>query len=348
MNKLLINIVFPIVLSIISAIIFWLVFSYFPKKVRFNRIRPKVDQDLQTIVSNLFEIFRIIMSENLQSHPCLYGKRIISGQLAKADIELGLQNKVLNSSCLKGQEIDKYLVPVGERIHSKIESILKKIDELYFFSEFLKSNEILLLEKIKKTIYVNDFSDYPKKTEYLNPSLSYLQDYFFTLYGFYCELLKTLFNKKSKFIKTIIYFDILFPLTEIDYHLYFSKDYKKCKRIISKALKYSVEDIFKFSEIKCDYLLKRNNRAFNKLKKVLKDYKPGLIPISQYIDELNLLDKRILIFIKENYSESDYSKLLSTIRERNEIEQNRKIKFINTNEYLKQHFEKQYFERKKQ
>lgn len=288
------------------------------------------------------------MSENLQSHSCLYGKKIISGELTKSDIELCLQNKVLNDSGLKGQKIDKYLVPVGESLHSSTKSILKKIDELYFFSEFLKSNEILLLEKIKKTIYINTFSDYTKKTKHLNPNLSYLQDYFFTLYGFYCELLTTLFSKKSKFIKTIIYFDILFPLTEIDYHLYFSKNYKKCKRAISKALKYSSEDIFKLSEIKCDYLLKRNNSAFNKLKKFLQDYKPGLIPISQYIDELNLLDKRILNFIKENYSESEYSKLISTIRERNEIEQDRKKNLINTNEYLKQYFEKQHIEWKKQ
>ena len=166
-----------------------------------------------------------------------------------------------------------------------------------------------------------------------------MRDYFQSLYGCYCELLKTLFNKKSKFIKTIIYYDIGFQLTEIDYHIYFTKNYKKAKRSISKALKESPETIFKFAEIRCDYLLKRKNEAFSKFKIILKDYKQGLIPISQIIDEFNSMDNRILLYIKGITHELEYSQLLSEIQRHNEIEHKRKTNFMNTSQQIKRHFE---------
>ena len=84
-----------VILAITSATIFWFFFSYLPSRKRLNKIRPKVNQDLESITKNLYDVFSNIF-KNTRSINIMYNIKISSGTLNKEDIETGLLNKCYN------------------------------------------------------------------------------------------------------------------------------------------------------------------------------------------------------------------------------------------------------------
>jgi len=107
------DVLIPIALSIISAVIFWLIFSVFPEKKRRNRIRPKIDLDIYDVYTNLFFVFDLIMRPNNNS-PSNFQHKIRGNKFQKEDIHLGLQNKCLNELYLYDKKVANALIPIGK------------------------------------------------------------------------------------------------------------------------------------------------------------------------------------------------------------------------------------------
>ncbi|WP_167615871.1 hypothetical protein [Maribellus sediminis] len=334
------EILIPVLLSIVSAIIFWFTFSYMPNRKRVHKIQPKINQDLYIVSENLYRIFHLIMSEKKNSQTCYFTKQILSGNLTKDEINLGLQNKCSNASSLKYAQINPYMVIIGEDLYSRTSIIINKINDLYVFSEFLSADQIILLEKIKKTIQAVDFSGYKEDQIELVSNLTRLSENFNVLYYLYCRLLPMVFDNRHDFVKTSIYFDIGFPLAEISYHMYFTQNYRKCRRCIKKALKYSQENVFELSLIRCEYLLGRKRRAFSNLKTYLSQNNLELLYISNFIEEITQYDSEIMEWIEVNYSEEEVLKLKSKMETNKKKQYADKMKFIYMNENIDKFFEK--------
>ena len=98
------NFIYPVLLSLISALIFWITFSYYPEKKREKKIRPIVELDLLNIYKSLFSIFDTIMRHQ-ENSPSDYQSVIRSGALSFNDIKLGIQNKCLNSNYLYDENV---------------------------------------------------------------------------------------------------------------------------------------------------------------------------------------------------------------------------------------------------
>ena len=86
--------IYPILLSIVAATIFWLIFSYLPERSRKIRIRTKLDLNIYQIYTRLFSLFDIVMRANNYS-PSFFQQQIRGNTLTKIDVELGLQTKPL-------------------------------------------------------------------------------------------------------------------------------------------------------------------------------------------------------------------------------------------------------------
>jgi hypothetical protein len=59
--------IYPILLSVIAGVIFWLIFSFLPERKRLKRLRPKLDLDMYEVYSNLFSVFDLAMRPNSHS-----------------------------------------------------------------------------------------------------------------------------------------------------------------------------------------------------------------------------------------------------------------------------------------
>ena len=85
------NILLPILLSVVAAIIFWLVFSHIPEQKRRKKLRPIVELALFDTYKKLFSLFDLVMRHSSHS-PSFFQSQIRAGNLSEEDIKLGLQN----------------------------------------------------------------------------------------------------------------------------------------------------------------------------------------------------------------------------------------------------------------
>lgn len=320
-----------IILSLLSATIFWLFFSYIPKKQRLKKIRPKVNQDLEAITTNLYQIFNTIFRSSKFVN-VTYNQKVLNGTLNKEDIELGLQNKCYNLIKIGDFPLKTSMLSIGEDLEKYKHLILKKIEELYFFTEFLEENEIITLEKIKKILNLQNI-DLSHKS-----NLSIYTMHFYELYRFYLKINKITFNKNHYYIKTNEFYDISFPLYQIDYYFYNKKDYKNCKEVSKKYIEnFPSTEIFKLRLIMCEYELKKQNNGFELFKSLIKD-KNYILHYSGFFSILKKYDNRILPYLEKKINDKEYFNLIKSMNEEeNRIIQERVI-FSKTNEQLKEYF----------
>src|SRR3990167_8103048 len=149
---------YPLTLSLFSALIFWLVFSHAPNLIRRNKIRPLVEMDINSVRGELFSIFDCIMSHEEYS-PSHFQSEIRSGHLSDHDIMLGLQNKCLNGHYLYNESINNRMLIVGEKIGRHANAIDRLVDKAFNFSQFVNADEIILLERIRENVRRYDFGD---------------------------------------------------------------------------------------------------------------------------------------------------------------------------------------------
>ncbi|MBB6679827.1 hypothetical protein H4O20_00020 [Aequorivita sp. 609] len=329
--ELLYDILKTIILSLVSATIFWIFFSYLPKKKRLKKIRPKINQDLESITTSLFGIFRTIF-KNSSNINILYNRKVLDGTLKKEDIEIGLINKCYDTNKINNFEYKSYMISIGEDLEKFKFLILKKIEELYFFTEFLSTNELITLEKIKKILNSQNIEIHYKK------NLTVLTMHFNDLYKLYIKLNKITFEKNHNYIQTNEFYDIAFPLYQIDYYFYNKKDFKKCKKVSKNYIKnFPSTDIFKLRLIMCEYELNRKNKGLELFKIFIKN-KTSLEGYSSIIEIFDNYDERIKPYLKHNMDEDKFQEMNKSI----ELNKNRKsqetISFAKTNEKLKIYF----------
>ncbi|MCK2113788.1 hypothetical protein [Pseudomonas juntendi] len=198
------NILLPILLSIIAAVIFWWVFSYLPEQKRHKKLRPIIELTLFEVYKNLFSLFDLIMAPNLHS-PSFFQSKIRSGHLSEDDIQLGLQNKCLNESYLYDPRSKDSLLVVGEEILERSINIDELCNKVLVFHTYATAEELILLESIREKIRAYHFSQRHIKKPCaiaiagqilrpIDPSLNYRSRNFYEIYELFLTLQNLVLN----------------------------------------------------------------------------------------------------------------------------------------------------------
>ncbi len=192
------NVLLPILLSIIAAIIFWIIFSYLPDKKRRTKLRPIVELALFEVYTQLFSLFDLAMRDASNS-PSFYQPEIRGGRLSQEKIALGLQNKCINHSYLYDPNLQGKLLVVGEELLNLSTEIEELANKVLSFHTFASAEELILLEKIREKLRVYNFNErhVNKSCESIingviyrpvNPSISYCSQNFFEIYQLFLNL----------------------------------------------------------------------------------------------------------------------------------------------------------------
>ncbi|MWW23919.1 hypothetical protein [Algibacter lectus] len=306
-NEIFKDFIYPIILSILAAIIFWLVFSFLPQNRRVNKVRIKIDKDFIKILNDLFALFDIILNSKFPIASG-YQNKIIAGKITKEDIKIGLQNKCMNESFLYDENIKDKLDPIGRRLFGRSLNIEKTIDRINIFSDYLNTNEIILLDEIRNKLNTYDLSDYGinammnlngKVVHAVNPSLSYMLDNLNDLYQSSIEIQKNVFKNK------LVDRGVL--MKKIKFY-YFNGEYGKALSYIDniEIRNNEVRDMLLF--YKLDIALKQNSDKVLLLAEELFSYRPSLISYRNHIS-IYMKNKTIESIINKNYNDLELSEL---------------------------------------
>ena len=286
-------VVTSIVTSIIAAIIFWIVFDYIPKKKRYNKIRPLVDNYIYWTQFYLWAFLSRAFYYN--EGTCINNQRQFNaGLLQEEDFYIALQNKCLNDT-YKFDENRNEFMSIGDSLKSNIEEINKKIRKLMPFIEFMSSEEIMLLENISYRLGRQNF-DYKVNLQsppvVPNMSQGYVT-YMFKLYELYLNL-----RRKVVQFKTINIFDDvdenqISVQRRID--LYYSGQYKKCTKSVNEN-----EENLSLLWCKClsEYQLSHKEKAYILLEKILLNNKEKLVGAREWVKPLLNDEKAISVILK--------------------------------------------------
>lgn len=308
--------IYPIILSIFAAIVFWLVFAFFPERIRHKKIRVKIGLNLYQIYTNMFSLFDIVMKVNTHS-PSHFQKEIRSIKLNKNDFDLGLQNKCLNEHYLIYTDFPQELLPIGKSLYERVRKIDNTIDRLFSFSFYLQSNEILFLEKIRTKLSTHDLENHNKpaisvignrKLYPVNPSLSYMRNNIFELFQLFGELQQMVFKEKSLYSQS----------ATVKLQYYFDRgDYNACISHAKKAIKKDTENklLLKSYLFLAEYMNGNLNTCYKRLIEVIEE-KPNLLHHRSFFKNI-LEDDRIQLILKENYPIEEIQKMNSVINQEN-------------------------------
>jgi hypothetical protein len=325
------DIVIPIVLSIIAAVIFWLIFDYFPNKRRYSKIRPKVEFNMYNVYKSLFNYIEVTLRYNNYS-PSMFQNEIRGGILQKEDIILGLQNKCLNDSYLF-DENSSLFVMIGTSLLDKVNKINVEIDKLFNFNNYLNADEILLLEKIRTKLFTYEYN-LTAQTKIgnqiytcVNPNLSYMANNIFEIYKLFLQLQNIIFLNK--------YFerDILLHAVQYYYH---SNKYKLCKKQLQINIeKYQdCKGILQCYDFLCDYMLNRKDEAYEKIENLFKNT-IDLVSNRNFF-KLIIKEDRVQVLLKQYFMEADIKKFMDIIND----EETLKIRYTNQALTLREHYRK--------
>ena len=201
MNETLVIVITSIGTSIVAAIIFWLFFNYLPEKLRYNKIRPKLEYDIYEICSSLFHFIEIPLRGNMHS-PVHNQSKVFAGMCSLNDFELALYTKCLNDS-YKFDEVSSKLLPIGEQLETLSLDICQKAQQLYVFNQYLTAKEILLLRKATVKLRTYSYNsvaatEIGNQTLYpVNPTISYMYRNLHELYLLFLQLQEIVFKYKK-------------------------------------------------------------------------------------------------------------------------------------------------------
>jgi hypothetical protein len=325
--------VYPIILSIISAFIFWLAFSYLPELRKKRKMREKLDLNLYQIQTGLFSIFDLIMRYNKHS-PSSYQKEIKANSLTQNEINLGIQNKCLNETYLFDSKVNHTLMAIGEKLYERTKAIDQTIERSFNFFFFLSSHEILLLEKIRTILYTYDLKNFKNPAKSIvagqelcpvNPSISYMTNNLSTLFEHYVEIKKIV--HANKFESREVFLDKI--QTQ-----YYSGNYQKCLRLIRKSFSKFPNDkrLLICYKIQSLYKLKKIKFAQNELITLLSE-KPNLVSSRDFI-KIVYDHESMRNIIQEHYTSEEIDKYLSVINKESERDMN----FIKSAESLRKYY----------
>lgn len=200
------NILLPILLSIIAALVFWAVFSYLPERKRRKKLRPIVELALFDTYKQLFALFDLIMRHS-NSSPSFYQSEIRAGRLSEDAIALGLQNKCLNESYRYDPHVKDGLLVIGQELLDRSLELDELANKVLNFHTYATAEELLLLEEIRENIRVYHFGErhINKSCETTfngevhrpaDPSISYRRRKLYEIYQLFCKLQILVLNRK--------------------------------------------------------------------------------------------------------------------------------------------------------
>ncbi|WP_047518336.1 hypothetical protein [Methylophilus sp. Q8] len=141
---------YPIISSIFSGFIFWLIFSYLPERKRKQSFGLGVLNDLRTLNMHIFHYFDYLLRHRDNS-PSYFQDKIQACSLTYDELTVGLKNKVISSDYLYDSAVADNFLLVGEELVRKVSEIDIVINRLYSFNYFLSPNEVTLI----RSIYAN-------------------------------------------------------------------------------------------------------------------------------------------------------------------------------------------------
>lgn len=204
--------IFPMFLSILSAWIFWAVFSDLPEKRKRASMLPLIQLDMINIRAELFRLFEGALTFE-PSQPSSYQSAITAGTLKVEDFKLTLHNKCLNDKYMY-DECKGLLVSFGPEMYSRFKSIERLIDKLLGLLPYTSMEQVHLLERIRTTIRVyyhdgmleQEPSGKVGKDRWFpqNPTLFYRAKNFHELYTHFLEL-QDLLLKEPKYHSPMLY-----------------------------------------------------------------------------------------------------------------------------------------------
>lgn len=331
--------IYPMILSLLSALIFWLVFLYFPNEIRKRKIRPVIELDILNIRNSIFSIFDSIMMSS-KNGPSFFQNEIRSGLLSRDDIWLGLQNKCLNESYLYDHKIHLQLLIIGDLIYKNSKHINYLIDKVFNFSQFVCSDEILLLEKIREELRKYDYGEQEcrknaeikikNRTYYpASPNLHYRINNFVALYDLFIELQNMVISKSNYIDRGAAIYNVQF--------LYGAEEYNKCKSRIKKYERLFPIDsgIFKNYSALCEFKLGNKERYYNDINSIYKDrpYKGSLSSSREFLNHL-LDDNKAIEILSKYHSKEEIQQLAATVAQ----EKLQRENYIKSNMALSKYF----------
>ncbi|SCY24587.1 hypothetical protein SAMN02910451_01912 [Butyrivibrio hungatei] len=264
-----------IITSLIASIAFWFGFDFIPSRLKYLRIRPRVEKDLDDIRFHLFFFIQIPFLQSVHT-ASFYQTDIEDKKLQKSDFENALYGKCLSED--RQNDSEHNLLAVGKKLEENANDIDKRIDRIQRYSNYLKTKEILLIKEIGEKIHTYDFVDgLGFKT--VNPTISYMSGNFYELYSLYhnfkviCDsywflnrndfqkynIIVGMLEKRkyiSSFIRWMFLGEIYKTLVEVRY--YFLKgNMKKVKLKLQKVLRLDKDRQVPLN-LFLDYLLNEN------------------------------------------------------------------------------------------
>lgn len=333
--------VYPLVLSLISALIFWLVFSYWPEHKRRKKLRPIVELCLFECYQCLFSLFDLLMKYQCNS-PSFYQNAIRGGTLSDEEIRLGLQNKCLNESYLYDSNVKNQLLIIGDDIYRRSKQIEGYTDKIIGYSAYASAKELILVENIVHELKRYDFGEHNVSKQAATviggqtrfpsvPAIYYRSKNFSDLYKQYCSLQELLFGRFGELNRN-------FVLNKVQY-LYYSGQYAKCKRFCGKRRNLSASDarFLQCYSALCERSLGKFSKFYKLLEKLFgaRPFEGGLVYSRSWLSSL-VNDKKALELLAKFHAKTEIDELLRVVA--NEEEQ--KKQFIDQNRKLSVYFSK--------
>lgn len=331
--------IYPLILSLISALIFWITFSHIPNRNRRKKLRPVLELDVFQVYNSLFSLFDLIMRHR-ENSPSDYQNNIRGGLLTQTDIELGLQNKCLNESYLFDSNINQHLMVIGEEIFNRSNNIDQLINKILNLSQYASPEEIILLEQIRQEIRKYDYGEKSVQKSAISligtqklypmvPVLYYRKNNFYDLYQLYMKLQNIIFTEYNYFERNIYLFKIQY--------LYYSSQYSKCKTFITKHEKEFKKDLifYKNYYALCEYKLGNKKQFYTLIEEVYKDrpYNGSLVSSRGTLKHF-IKDAKVMEILARYHSQDEINTLKTTIEKENKIHEH----FTKTNKSLSEYF----------
>ena len=334
-----------VITSLVASIVFYLFFQLMPEKIRYRRIRPRIEVELTEIASSLFFYLEEPFKCNMHS-ASFFQDDLCNGFINKRDFELGLYNKCLNESYLFDENKDKMVV-VGNVLKKQADEVSKKIHQVLLNQHYLTSNEILIIEDIDRLLYTHlyDSKASTQVQNYIlrsvNPSLSYMCHTFYKLYHLWLELRQIMF--KYSYIKMERrqgcekYFALRWSYVNF---LVANKVYKRAQKEIKRLSRNQNTDFQQ--EVLHSYSLRINlengdlKQAKTLLKKILTDFsRDKLIYMRGFLN--CIINNEEMMDLCSSLCPSEEIKEWLCVVEREKLQ---KEAFLNRNQMLKDYYEK--------
>jgi len=339
------SILIAILTSLVASVVFYIFFDFIPNRIKYKRIRPRVEVEITEICDQLF--FYLDSAMHHEEHvPSFFQSEIQEGAMTEDDFEIGLYNKCLNRSyCLDDQASKMIFIGATLEIYAK--RISSKIQQVLMNQAFLSPEEILIVEDIDRLLYTYLYNNNAVEkigtvtVVPINPTISYMRHNFYQLYELYIQLSKEMFRYKHIADETrqgkMRYLNL--NRRQILYLLNKQK-YKEAKKALRKLLnkhKEKNQDEITINALLLRYYVETGNKtnASELLRKFLNNPKRDKLVYERGRLQCIRSDPELMSIVMANCQEDEidyWNKVVSS-------EENQKNSFISQNKELKRFYE---------